>query len=56
MPTSVHKAIQSAVLLCIDDNQDVLDCEKAFLETFWVYRSDCTQRQQRTGTGFHPFG
>jgi CheY-like chemotaxis protein len=25
---------QSAVLLCIDDNQDVLECEKAFLESF----------------------
>jgi CheY-like chemotaxis protein len=34
MPTSVHEAIQNAVLLCIDDNQDVLECEKAFLETF----------------------
>lgn len=30
----VHDALQSAVLLCIDDNQDVLDCERAFLETF----------------------
>ncbi len=30
----VHEALQSAVLLCIDDNQDVLDCEGAFLETF----------------------
>jgi len=30
----VHEALQCAVLLCIDDNQDVLDCEKAFLETF----------------------
>ncbi len=30
----VHEALQSAVLLCIDDNQDVLDCERAFLETF----------------------
>ena len=30
----VHEALQRAVLLCIDDNQDVLDCEKAFLETF----------------------
>jgi len=24
----------SGVLLCIDDNQDVLECEKAFLESF----------------------
>ena len=30
----VHEALQSTVLLCIDDNQDVLDCERAFLETF----------------------
>src|SRR5208282_3700235 len=34
MSPSVHKALQSAVLLCIDDNQDVLECEKAFLEIF----------------------
>ena len=33
MPRSVHKALQGAVLLCIDDNQDVLECERAFLET-----------------------
>jgi CheY-like chemotaxis protein len=31
---SVHKALRNAVLLCIDDNRDVLECEKAFLETF----------------------
>ena len=30
----VHEALQRAVLLCIDDNHDVLDCERAFLETF----------------------
>jgi|SRR5208282_3445747 CheY-like chemotaxis protein len=30
----VQEALQRAVLLCIDDNQDVLDCERAFLETF----------------------
>ena len=34
MSPSVHKALRSAVLLCIDDNQDVLECEKAFPETF----------------------
>ena len=33
MPRSVHKELQGAVLLCIDDNQDVLECERAFLET-----------------------
>jgi CheY-like chemotaxis protein len=30
----VNDALSRAVLLCIDDNQDVLECEKAFLETF----------------------
>ena len=34
MPRSVHKALQGAVLLCIDDNKDVLECEKLFLEGF----------------------
>ena len=34
MSPSVHKALRNAVLLCIDDNRDVLECEKAFLETF----------------------
>jgi CheY-like chemotaxis protein len=26
--------LQSGVLLCIDDNEDMLECEKAFLESF----------------------
>lgn len=26
--------LQSKVLLCIDDNEDVLECEKEFLESF----------------------
>jgi CheY-like chemotaxis protein len=34
MPSSARTALQNGVLLCIDDNQDVLECEKAFLETF----------------------
>ena len=25
---------QSKVVLCIDDNEDVLECEKEFLESF----------------------
>jgi CheY-like chemotaxis protein len=33
MPPSHVKALLKAVLLCIDDNQLVLECEKAFLET-----------------------
>lgn len=31
---TIREAIQTAVLLCIDDNLDVLECEKAFLESF----------------------
>src|ERR1017187_2646878 len=34
MPAAVYAALQSAVLLCIDDNEDVLECEKSFLESF----------------------
>jgi CheY-like chemotaxis protein len=34
MPPSVYPELPSAVLLCIDDNEDVLECEKSFLETF----------------------
>ena len=34
MPLSVYPEPQSAVLLCIDDNEDVLECEKSFLEAF----------------------
>jgi two-component system cell cycle sensor histidine kinase/response regulator CckA len=34
MALSVRPELQSGVLLCIDDNEDVLECEKAFLESF----------------------
>jgi CheY-like chemotaxis protein len=34
MSSSVYPEPQSGVLLCIDDDQDVLECEKAFLESF----------------------
>jgi len=33
MPVSGYTAL-SGVLLCIDDNEDVLECEKLFLESF----------------------
>jgi CheY-like chemotaxis protein len=29
-----YPALQASVLLCIDDNKDVLECEKLFLESF----------------------
>jgi CheY-like chemotaxis protein len=34
MLAAVYPTPQSAVLLCIDDNEDVLECEKSFLESF----------------------
>jgi CheY-like chemotaxis protein len=34
MPPSVDLEPASGVVLCIDDNQDVLECEKRFLESF----------------------
>lgn len=34
MARSAYPELSAGVILCIDDNQDVLECEKAFLETF----------------------
>jgi two-component system, sensor histidine kinase and response regulator len=34
MPSPTQLKSQSKMLLCIDDNEDVLECEKAFLESF----------------------
>jgi CheY-like chemotaxis protein len=34
MPQSAYPELPSGVVLCIDDNQDVLECEKEFLESF----------------------
>jgi CheY-like chemotaxis protein len=34
MRSAVHLKPQCQTILCIDDNPDVLECEKAFLESF----------------------
>jgi CheY-like chemotaxis protein len=34
MPRSTHSKLPGGTVLCIDDNQAVLECEKEFLETF----------------------
>jgi len=34
MPPLTHAEREQPVLLCIDDNEDVLECEKSFLESF----------------------
>jgi CheY-like chemotaxis protein len=33
MPVKTYPVLLRAIVLCIDDNQDVLECEKAFLES-----------------------
>jgi hyperosmotically inducible periplasmic protein len=34
VPLAICPELQNAVLVCIDDDEDVLECEKAFLEMF----------------------
>jgi CheY-like chemotaxis protein len=34
MPPTVHPELLSGVVLCINENEDVLKCEKSFLEAF----------------------
>jgi CheY-like chemotaxis protein len=34
MPVSTHAELLAGVLLCIDDNEEVLECVKLFLESF----------------------
>jgi two-component system, response regulator, stage 0 sporulation protein F len=34
VPLSFYPELSSGVVLCVDDNQDVLECERAFLESF----------------------
>jgi CheY-like chemotaxis protein len=34
MPPTFCPELAGGLVLCIDDNQDVLECERAFLETF----------------------
>lgn len=66
MPT-VQKTIQSAVLLCIDNNEEILECEKAFLETFGYTvltarrlqvrsKNKGTRSIDETGSRWHPGG
>ena len=44
MPLSFYPEVSSAVVLCIDDSQDMLECERAFLESF-----GCTVLTARSG-------
>jgi len=34
MPLALQSAVQNAVILCIDDDPVILECEQSFLETF----------------------
>ena len=43
------------IVLCIDDNEDLLECEKQFLESFGYTVLTAPKRVQSTGSGFRPF-
>ncbi len=34
MPEKIYPMLLSGIVLCIDDDQEVLECERAFLESF----------------------
>ena len=34
MPLTLQHAVDNAIVLCVDDNPELLECEKAFLEAF----------------------
>ena len=51
MRAAAYPALQKTAFLCIDDHEDLLECEKSFLESFG-YGSDSCKRRQGTGTGF----
>jgi CheY-like chemotaxis protein len=55
MPPSDVSALPKAALLCIDDDQAVLECEKAFLETFGYTVVTASSGPRRTGTSCPPF-
>jgi CheY-like chemotaxis protein len=56
MPPSNVNALPKAALLCIDDDQAVLECEKAFLETFGhTVKTASSGREGLELAGLHPF-
>ena len=56
MPSSDVNALPKAALLCIDDDQAVLECEKGFFsKTLGIPWSDSIQWPRRIGTGWPPF-
>ena len=56
MPTAHVTALPKAVLLCIDDDQDVLECEEAFLKTFgYTVVTASSGREGLELAGLHSF-
>jgi CheY-like chemotaxis protein len=56
MRLSGVRTLPKAVLLCIDDDQDVLECEKAFLETFgYTVVTASSGREGLELAGLHSF-
>lgn len=56
MPRPPVETLPRVALLCIDDDQDVLACEKAFLETFgYTIVTASSGREGLKLAGLHPF-
>ena len=56
MPPSDVNALPKAALLCIDDDQAVLECEKAFLENFgYTVVTASSGREGLELAGLHSF-
>ena len=56
MPPSHVKVLRNGALLCIDDDQDVLQCEKAFLEAFgYTVVTASSGREGLELAGLHSF-
>jgi CheY-like chemotaxis protein len=55
MPLTIQRAVHNAVVLCIDDDPAILECEQRFLEAFGYRVLTALNGKQRSGTGFHPF-
>ena len=56
MPPLTHPELKPPVLLCIDDNEEVLECEKSFLESFGYTVLTAATWLQGTRTGLDALG
>jgi hypothetical protein len=53
---AAYPAPPKAAFLCIDDHENLLECEESFLRKLWLHGSDICQTVARAGTGFRVLG